>query len=523
MNWGLASLILGAGLTSCALPGALGVPTASGLSIDSLPIPPSAGALGLTVVYPLPNATITAGDSTFLLGTVGTGGAKLRVDGRPVEVHPNGAWLAWIAIPPDSAFDVAFEAATASDTVRYLLPLQRPGPSSHPAVLDSLARGTFSDTVAVIVRLDDDSAGTGTTDSLIIGRNAPGGTYNWFFGRGTHAVAVARLAGMVRLRLSEGTHAWVPAGEVFQLPEGTPPPFAAVGSLEVQRASFGATLRVPLGTRVPVSFTETAESITITVHGAAGDIDWTRYAPGDALVRRIDWRQEADRVVLEVHLARPLWGYRSRWRGGDLLVDLRTPPCPDRDDPLRGRSIAIDPGHPPAGATGPTGLTEAEANLAIALRLRAYLERSGAQVFLTRTDGAPLDLTQRVRLAEAAGAEILVSIHNNALPDGVNPFTGHGSSVFYNHAPSLPLARAVQDALVRRLGVRDLGVGRGDLALVRPTWQPAILTEGLFMIVPAHEAALRGEVGPDRYALGVYDGLRAFLATQGAACERTTR
>jgi N-acetylmuramoyl-L-alanine amidase len=499
------------------------VPTAAGLSIDSLPIPASDGALGLKVVHPQPNATITAGDSTFLLGTVGTGAAKLLVDGRPVEVHPNGAWLAWIRIPPDSAFSVAFEATTASDTVRDLLPLQRPGPSTQSAILDSLARGIFSDTSRVSVRLDDDPSDTGTTDSLIIGRNLPGGTYTWFFTRGTQAVAVGRLAGMVRLRLSEGTHAWVPASEVVPLPEGTPPPFAAVGSLKVERAAFGVTIRVPLGARVPVSLTETAESITITVHGAAGDINWTRYAPGDALVRRIDWSQEADRVVLEVQLARPLWGYRSRWHGGDLLVDIRTPPCPQRDDPFRGRSIALDPGHPPAGATGPTGLTEAEANLAIALRLRTYLDHSGAQVFLTRTDGVPLDLTQRVRLAEAAGAEILVSIHNNALPDGVNPFTGHGSSVFYNHAPSLPLARAVQDALVRRLGVRDLGVGRGDLALVRPTWQPAILTEGLFMIVPAHEAALRRDAGQDRYALGVYDGLRGFLAAQGAACEKTAR
>ena len=45
---------------------------------------------------------------------------------------------------------------------------------------------------------------------------------------------------------------------------------------------------------------------------------------------------------------------------------------------------------------------------------------------------------------------MLVSIHNNALPDGVNPFTNNGTSVYYNQPRSVPLARAIQAALVRR-------------------------------------------------------------------------
>jgi N-acetylmuramoyl-L-alanine amidase len=69
----------------------------------------------------------------------------------------------------------------------------------------------------------------------------------------------------------------------------------------------------------------------------------------------------------------------------------------------------------------------------------------------------------------------------------------------------------VQRALVAQLGVRDLGVARGDLALVRGTWVPSILTEGLFMMVPAHEAALRSEAGRRRYAAGVVAGAERFL------------
>jgi N-acetylmuramoyl-L-alanine amidase len=116
-----------------------------------------------------------------------------------------------------------------------------------------------------------------------------------------------------------------------------------------------------------------------------------------------------------------------------------------------------------------------------------------------------------VRLADSLDADLLISIHNNALPDGVNPFTNNGASVFYNQPRSLPLAQAVQRALVTRLGIRDLGAARGDLALVRPTWMPAVLTEGLFMMLPEQEAALRNPDGQRAYALGVRDGVVQFL------------
>jgi N-acetylmuramoyl-L-alanine amidase len=171
----------------------------------------------------------------------------------------------------------------------------------------------------------------------------------------------------------------------------------------------------------------------------------------------------------------------------------------------------VDPGHPPLGATGPTGLREAEANLAVALLLRDLLTRSGARVLLTRSSDVSLDLLPRTRFADSVDAEVLVSIHNNALPDGVNPFTNNGTSVYYNHPRSLPLAQAVDRELTRELGVRDLGVGRGDLALVRPTWMPAILTEGLFMMIPEQEAALADPRGQRLYAVAVRDGIESFL------------
>ena len=261
-------------------------------------------------------------------------------------------------------------------------------------------------------------------------------------------------------------------------------------------------------------------SLTLRIYSAVGDVDWIRYGT-DPLVERINWAQpERYEVTLTLELAAPLWGYRTRWDRNDLLLDVRRPPRVVKSHPFRGRVIAIDPGHPPLGATGPTGLREADANLAVALRLRTMLQAAGARVLMTRTADTAVDLWPRVTLADTGGAELLVSIHNNALPDGVNPFTNNGTSVFYNQPQSVPLAEAIQRTLVRRLLLPDLGIGRGDLAMVRPTWMPAVLCEGMFMILPDQETVLRSARGQRKYALGVFEGIGGFL--RGRARNQST-
>jgi N-acetylmuramoyl-L-alanine amidase len=136
---------------------------------------------------------------------------------------------------------------------------------------------------------------------------------------------------------------------------------------------------------------------------------------------------------------------------------------------------------------------------------------------MTRTTDTAVDLLPRVALADTGGAELLISIHNNALPDGVNPFTNNGTSVFYNQPRSVPLATEIQRSLVRRLGLPDLGISRGDLAVVRATWMPAVLCEGMFLIMPDQETALRSARGQWRYARGVFDGIGRFLRDRAEA------
>jgi N-acetylmuramoyl-L-alanine amidase len=179
--------------------------------------------------------------------------------------------------------------------------------------------------------------------------------------------------------------------------------------------------------------------------------------------------------------------------------------------PLAGLTIAVDAGHPPGGATGPTGLWEPVAVLPVAERVRDLLQQRGATVVMTRTTADAVGLAARPALARRAGAHAFVSVHLNALPDGVNPFTANGTSTLFFHQHSEPLARAVQAQLVRRLGLRDLGIHYQNLAIARPPWMPAVLAEGLFLMLPEQEAAMRSPAGRERYARGIVDGVEAYF------------
>lgn len=445
-----------------------------------------------------------------------------RVGGDPGPVLPApAAALAAAArvgggttttVLPDTAVPL-LEAIRGPDTARVRWPLQV----------------GLLDTLPIVVELNDDPRRQGGTDSLTVGRATPGGSYHWFFPTGTRSVVIRRVNQDVELGLAPGLGAWVPAAEAMPLPPGTPAPHGRVGSITLTPLADRVSLRIPVGERVPFQVVEGDRSLRLTLYHATGDVNWIRYGPelpagvpgaeesGDSLVRRVAWLQQSPgEVALDIALARPVWGYRTRWSGTDLIFEVRRPPAIDRRHPLRGRLVVVDPGHPPAGATGPTGLREAEANLAVALRLGTLLEKDGARVVLTRAADTPLDLRSRVRLADSIGADLLISIHNNALPDGLNPLTNNGTSVYYNQPRSIPLARAIQRALVERLGLRDLGVARGDLALVRPTWMPAVLCEGLYIILPDQEAALRSAKGQDLYAKAVAEGTREFLKSVSA-------
>ncbi|CAN5713332.1 hypothetical protein BH23GEM10_BH23GEM10_14300 [soil metagenome] len=352
-------------------------------------------------------------------------------------------------------------------------------------------------------------------DWTVRGRNDVAGPFHYFWPDGTQFRITGQRDGMYRVRLADSRTAWVPAGDVQLLPVGAPPAAGAVASVRLAPGPQWIDVRIPLGTRMPFQVLEEERSLHIDVFGAVSRANFFQYGGLDPLVTHAEWSQPADSVFrVSVELAEPVWGYDTFYdAAGALVLRIRRPPVIDPAAPLRGLLIAVDPGHggDDRSTRGPTGFTEADANLAISLRLRDLLVAEGARVMMTRERDMTVPLGDRPAMAADSGAHLLVSVHNNAFPDGVNPRTNNGTSTYYFHPRSSPLARAMQHELLDELGLRDIGYGRADLALVRPTWMPAVLTETMFMMVPEQEAALKDAAVQQRIAQAHVRALERFL------------
>jgi N-acetylmuramoyl-L-alanine amidase len=127
---------------------------------------------------------------------------------------------------------------------------------------------------------------------------------------------------------------------------------------------------------------------------------------------------------------------------------------------LKDVTIFIDPGHggEDRDGMGPAeDVVEADVNLRVALFLRDFLKKAGANVMLSREEDKTVPLEARAQQANANDAHIFVSIHHNAAG---NPYTNY-TATFYHSRPGLPgYAPSSQD--LARYIQRDLSYAMGN-------------------------------------------------------------
>lgn len=357
---------------------------------------------------------------------------------------------------------------------------------------------------------------SGDSSRVIIGRPVTGGTYKWFFLPGTVVEVTGRSGNEARVRLDPSLDVWVDASELRELPSGIVPPPRIAGNARVVAKGEYSDIIIPMAERPAWLVEEGDDALDLVLYQTTANTDIVNYSTNDSIVRQVRWVQEGEgRARYHIALHAAPFGYMVRWERGALVLRVRRAPTINAEKPLAGLTIAVDAGHPPAGSTGPTGLYEPVATLAIANLLKPMLEQRGATVIMTRTTAAPLGLGDRQPMAIAANAHAFVSIHLNALPDGINPYAANGTGAYYFNPSSEPLARQVQRGMVRTMGLRDLGVNYDNLAVLRPTWMPSILCEGAFVMLPDQEALLRMPEFQAAYARGVAEGLEGYFRDLG--------
>jgi len=189
------------------------------------------------------------------------------------------------------------------------------------------------------------------------------------------------------------------------------------------------------------------------------------------------------------------------------------------------RLIFIDVGHGgrDPGTIGarntPNELHEKVVNLKIGLYLRDYLREAGARVHLSRETDIHIPTAERPEIANALGADLFVSIHNNA---STTNFQANGTEVHYYSKIdeeerdekelfgiySKDVAERVQREMLRALGTADRGTKNSPrLIVLNRTVMPAIVIEGAFMSNAEDLALIREDDYAKRYAYAVAKAL----------------
>ncbi len=356
------------------------------------------------------------------------------------------------------------------------------------------------------------------TDQVVSARPIPDGFSKWALLPGTQLEITGVQGAQTRVRFDSQLETWVPTDDIVALAEGTPGARRIAGGMRVLPTRDYVDVIIPTGMRPAFLVEPDEKKLVLTLYDTRLSPEISPMIGNDPLVQQLAWEPVAtDRTRLEVRLSQPVFGWLALWDDNRraLVLRVRRVPPINASRPLAGLVLAVDAGHPPGGATGPTGLTEADAVLPVAQKLATMLRARGATVVMTRDTRETVALTDRPVITRRAGAHAFLSVHLNAFGDGTNPFTNHGTSTLFFHQTSEPLARFVQTELMRHIGQRDLGIHYQSLAIARPTWYPSILAEGLFLMFPDQESAMRREDWQERYARAIADGAEKYFEALG--------
>ncbi|SEN41777.1 N-acetylmuramoyl-L-alanine amidase [Paracoccus alcaliphilus] len=151
--------------------------------------------------------------------------------------------------------------------------------------------------------------------------------------------------------------------------------------------------------------------------------DWSRIVlelPGPYRIEQAYLRSRAPEPQIHVSIS-PVSDeeFAPRPSATAALRNLPDPVAPAPQSESEALTVVLDPGHggfdPGAQAEGHR---EADLVLAYALDLRGALQARGIEVHLTRSDDRFVSLESRMTIARDAGADLLLSLHADALPQG---------------------------------------------------------------------------------------------------------
>ncbi|MFZ3385800.1 MAG: N-acetylmuramoyl-L-alanine amidase, partial [Candidatus Hydromicrobium sp.] len=173
-------------------------------------------------------------------------------------------------------------------------------------------------------------------------------------------------------------------------------------------------------------------------------------------------------------------------------------------------TIFLDPGH---GGSDygciHNDLIEKEINLKIALKLKGLLESNGFRVIIRRTSDEGKSLDEVVNIANSSGADLFLSIHNNA---SLSPASA-GTETYWSAngvSGSSQFAASIQSSLVSEIGRPNRGVKTADFKVIKNTGITAALVECVFLSNPDEANLLKDDGFLNKIVNGLFNGINNY-------------
>ncbi|GAA4021968.1 N-acetylmuramoyl-L-alanine amidase [Deinococcus rubellus] len=392
--------------------------------------------------------------------------------------------------------------------------------ATAPGTLNSTPTGAAR--VAEVTAADVGEGVNPSTSALTTGP----GTTDLLFPKQGQRLAVLGDLGDAYLVRGPGGLATALKSVLKLLPAGTPPPTAGAGVPQLLSLPGEWQVRLPISQRTVFSLDESQV-------GDSAGLSWTLadavvpagHTPSDPHTPALSWQPDGSSLRLTVQLPQTQnWGYHVTAEPGAWVLHIRQAPILDPLQPLKNRLILLDPGHGGSelGGAGSLGEPEKNITLPIARRVAELLRAQGADARLTRDRDVRVPLYDRPLMAEQLRADLLISIHANALPDGADPRQRRGLEVYTFHPMTWGLARALIKSIAAATNLPTQsappltlpGLRVSNLALTRPTSQRSLLIETAYLTQPGDLRLLMDPVGREAIAQGIAQGIADDYAAQ---------
>jgi N-acetylmuramoyl-L-alanine amidase len=322
---------------------------------------------------------------------------------------------------------------------------------------------------------------------------------------------IGKVGEKYKVALTAIRSAYIPESVVALAPRGT---FAGPALTEKWLISGDDKydyLTVGLTSKLPYQAFQEIEpnKIVVDIFGATNNTNWITQLQSAKEIKNVNYEQIQDgifRVTIFLK-SKQHWGHSVYYKGNTLTIKIKQQP---KSLALSNLTIAVDAGHGGSntGAGGPTGSSEKELTLQVALRVQSLLENEGVKVIMTRTTEKFVDNKDRILLYRDNEPDLLISIHLNSSGD---PIKSGGTSSLYKYIGFRNLSYFINKRMLQ-LGLKEYGnIGAFNFMLNSPTEYPNALVETLFLSNPEEEALIMDPIFQQKMAEKIVAGVKDFL------------